>query len=86
MFLRRANKNISKQPCTRCSILRMYFSAILLLIIIYIVAGDKVSVLSFVDKEVGVYIVFGIGGLVFIYRFIEWYFFLREQKKIDQAG
>ena len=80
MFLNRRNKSSSKQPCTRCSILRLYFGAILLLVVTYIVMGDKVSYLSFVNKETGVFLVFGFGGLIFLYRIFEWYFFLREKK------
>ncbi len=86
MFLRRVKNNINKQSCTRCAILRMYFSAIFVLIVLYIVAEDKVSYLSFVNKQVGVYFVFGLGGLVLIYRVLEWYFFLREPRKSDQAS
>ena len=80
MFLNRRNKSSSKQPCTRCSILRLYFGAILLLIVTYIVMGDKVSYLSFVNKETGVFLVFGFGGVIFLYRIFEWYFFLRDSK------
>ena len=82
MFLKRAKKNVGKQPCTRCSILRLYFSAVLLLVLVYIVMGDKVSYLSFFNKETGVYIVFGFGGIVFLYRVLEWYFYLRERKNL----
>ena len=80
MFLNRRNKSSSKQPCTRCSILRLYFGAILLLVVVYIVMGDNVSYLSFVNKETGVYLVFGFGGVIFLYRLFEWYFFLRDSK------
>ena len=82
MFFRRINKNVGKQPCTRCSILRMYFSAIVLLVVVYVLIGDKVSYLSFVNKETGVYIIFSFGGIVFLYRVLEWFFFLRPQKKV----
>ena len=85
MFLNRRNKSSSKQACTRCSILRFYFAAILLLVIIYIVMGDKVSYLSFVNKETGVYLVFGFGGLIFLYRMFEWYFFLKDSEKQDPS-
>ena len=80
MFLNRRNKSSGKQPCTRCSILRLYFGAILLLVVTYIVMGDKVSYLSFVNKETGVFLVFGFGGVIFVYRIFEWYFFLRDSK------
>ena len=82
MFLNRSNKSASKQPCTRCSILRLYFSAILLLVVLYVVLGDNISYLSFVDKETGVYVVFGFGGIVFVYRLLEWYLFLRKENDL----
>ena len=85
MFLNRRNKSSRKQACTRCSILRLYFSAILLLIVLYIVMGDKVSYLSFVNKETGVYLVFGFGAVIFLYRIFEWYFFLKESKNHDPS-
>ena len=85
MFLNRRNKISSKQACTRCSILRFYFSAILLLVVLYIVMGDKLSYLSFVNKETGVYLVFGFGGLIFLYRIFEWYFILKDSKNHDQG-
>lgn len=80
VFLSRTNKTGSKQGCTRCSILRLYFSAILLLVVMYILVGDKVSYFSFVTKETGVYLVFSLGALVSIYRIGEWYFVLRGSK------
>jgi len=83
VFFNRTNKSQNKQPCTRCSILRLYFSAIFLLVIIYVLFGEKVSYLSFVNKITGVYIVFGFGGIVLLYRVIEWYFFLKEPRKSD---
>ena len=82
MFLNRSNKSASKQPCTRCSILRLYFAAILLLVVLYVVLGDNISYLSFVDKETGVYVVFGFGGIVFVYRLLEWYLFLRKENDL----
>ena len=85
MFLNRRNKSSSKQPCTRCSILRFYFAAVLSLVVIYMVMGDKVSYLSFVNKETGVYLVFGFGGVVFLYRIFEWYFFLKDPKNHDTS-
>ena len=84
MFLSRTNKSPSKQPCTRCSILRLYFAAILLLVVMYILVGDKVSYFSFVTKETGVYVVFTFGAFVSVYRVAEWYLILRQQKKTDQ--
>ncbi len=68
----------------RCSILRLYFSAILLLVVIYLVVGENVSYLSFVNKETGVYLVFIFGVVVFMYRFIEWYFFIKKSNKFDR--
>ena len=47
--------------------------------------GDKVSYLSFVNKETGVYLVFGFGGVVFLYRIFEWYFFLKDPKNHDTS-
>ena len=64
----------------------MYFSAILLLVIMYVLIGENVSYLSFVTKETGVYLVFSLGSLVFLYRVFEWYFFLKDPKKRDQNG
>ena len=80
MFLRRTNKIPNKQPCARCSILRLYFSAVVLLVVMYILLGDKVSYFSFVNKQTGVYVVFILGALVSIYRVLEWYFVLREPR------
>ena len=83
MFLNRTNKSSGKQPCMRCSILRLYFSAILLLVVVYLVVGENVRYLSFVNKETGVYLVFSFGALIFLYRFLEWYFFIKKPKKSD---
>ena len=72
MFLKRVRSKVSgKEPCTRCSILRLYFSAIFVLIVIAILAGDKVNYLSFVNKETGVYVVFAFGLVVSVYRILE---------------
>ena len=57
-----------------------FFSAIFLLIVIYILVGDKVSYFSFVTKETGVYVVFTFGALVSVYRIAEWYLILRDKK------
>jgi hypothetical protein len=83
VFLKRTNKVAGKQPCARCSILRLYFSAILLIVVASILVGDKVSYLSFVNKQTGVYVVFSFGAIVSLYRILEWYFFLREPKQSD---
>ena len=80
MFLRRSNKKLGKQACTRCSILRLYFSSIFLLVVTYFLVGDKVSYFSFVTKETGVYVVFSFGAAVSLYRILEWYFILRDTK------
>ena len=86
MFLKRNDKTIKKEKCTRCSILRLYFSAILLLIVIYFVVGENISILSFVNKNTGVYVVFSLGTLVVLYRVIEWHFFIRGSKKFDKMN
>ena len=81
MFLKRTpRKTVEKQPCTRCSILRLYFSAIFLLVVIAVVAGDRVSYLAFVNKETGAYLVLIFGSLVALYRVLEWYFVYRTPK------
>ena len=86
MFLNRRNKSSSRQPCTRCSILRLYFGAIFLLVVTYLVMGDKVRYLSFVNKETGVFLVFAFGVVISLYRIFEWYFFLRSDKKQDPSA
>ena len=81
MFLRRTKaKTVKKEPCTRCSILRLYFSAIIVIAAVAIMAGDKASVLSFVNKVTGVYLVLVFGLLVSLYRIFEWYFVYRKPK------
>jgi hypothetical protein len=59
----------------------MYFSAVLLIILIGIFAGDRLQYLKFVNKETGAYLVFIFGGMVSIYRITEWYFVYRKPHK-----
>ena len=56
------------------------------MVVVYILVGEKFSYFSFVNKETGVYLVFGLGGIVFLYRLLEWYFFLKTSKNYDQTG
>jgi hypothetical protein len=80
VFIRRAKGKSGKQPCARCSILRMYFATIFLLVVVGVLAGDKTRYFSFVNKETGVYLVFTFGALVSMYRILEWYFVYRRPK------
>ena len=53
----------------------------------YIAAvGENISILSFVNKNTGVYVVFSLGTLVVLYRVIEWHFFIRGSKKFDKMN
>ena len=85
MFINRSKSigigtNKSTKGCLRCSILRMFFSAVFLLIVVGVIGGDKVSYLSFVTKETGAYLVLFIGLLIALYRVLEWYFIYRNPK------
>ena len=74
------SKRVSKKPCARCSIIRLYLLSVLTIILIGIFAEDKAFYIQKIDKLMLVYIIFSFGFMLTFYKIFEWIFFIKKSK------
>ena len=66
--------DVKATPCERCRIIRSFIMFVIMLVLLALVAGDKLAYLNFLDAEFFATMIMVIGGVGFIVKLVHWKF------------
>ena len=75
--------DVKAVPCERCRIIRSFIIFVLMLVLLALVAGDKLVYLSFLNAEFFATIIMVVGGIGFIVKLVFWKFVSRSDNNTD---
>ena len=73
--------DVKAVPCERCRIIRSFIMFVIMLVLLALVAGDKLAHLNFLDAEFFATMIIVGGGFGFIIKVVYWRFFNRSDIK-----
>ena len=75
--------DVKAVPCERCRIIRSFIMFVIMLVLLALVAGDKLAYLNFLDAEFFAALIMIVGGIGFICKLLYWKFFGRADARTD---
>ena len=75
--------DVKAVPCERCRIIRSFIMFVIMLVLLALVAGDKLAYLNFLDAEFFATMIMVIGGVGFIVKLAYWKFVSRSDTETD---
>ena len=75
--------DVKAVPCERCRIIRSFIMFVIMLVLLALVAGDKLAYLDFLDAEFFAALIMVVGVIGFIFKLVYWKFFSRTDAKKD---
>ena len=73
--------DVKAVPCERCRIIRSFIMFVVMLVLLALVAGDKLAYLNFLDAEFFATLILTFGGVGFVVKFIYWKLRSRSGRK-----
>ncbi len=65
-------KNVPEGPCYTCRLIRSFIMATVMLIILGLVASDKLYLLTFISTDLVAMIILVSGLILFLFKFWQW--------------
>ena len=65
-------KNVSEGPCFACRLIRSFIMATVMLIILGLVASDKLHLLTFISTDLIAIIILVSGLILFLFKLWQW--------------
>ena len=75
--------DVKAVPCERCRIIRSFIMFVIMLVLLALVAGDKLAYLNFLNAEFFAAMIMFVGGIGFIIKLVYWKFFSRSDTETD---
>ena len=75
--------DVKAVPCERCRIIRSFIMFVIMLVLLALVAGDKLTYLQFLDAEFFAALIVVAGGAGFIVKLVYWRFFSHADTEKD---
>ena len=75
--------DVKAVPCERCRIIRSFITFVIMLVLLALVADDKLAYLSFLNAEFFAALIMVVGGIGFILKLVYWKFFSQSDTKTD---
>ncbi len=66
-------KNVSKGPCFACKVIRSFILASIMLLVLGLLATDKMHHLNFITTELIAVIILCAGSLLFLFKLWVWF-------------
>ena len=70
-------KNVPQGPCFACKVIRSFIFAAVMILILGLLASEKMHYLTFITTELIAILIFILGSLVFLFKLWIW---LKERK------
>ena len=67
--------DVKAVPCERCRIIRSFILFVIMLVLLALVAGDKLAYLQFLDANFFAALIMVVGGVGLIVKLVYWKFF-----------
>ena len=65
-------KNASEGPCFTCRLIRSFIMATVMLIVLGLVASDRLHLLTFVSTNLIAGLILGFGLILFLFKLLQW--------------
>ena len=75
--------DVKALPCERCRIIRSFIMFVFMLVLLAVVAGDKLTYLNFLDAKFFATLIMVVGVLGFIVKLVYWRFSIQIDAKRD---
>ena len=75
--------DVKAVPCERCRIIRSFIMFVIMLVLLALVAGDKLAYLNFLNAEFFAAMIMVVGGIGFIIKLVYWKFFSQSDTEKD---
>ena len=75
--------DVKAVPCERCRIIRSFIMFVIMLVLLALVAGDKLAYLQFLDAELFATLIMIVGIIGFIGKLVHWKLFSQTGSKTD---
>ena len=75
--------DVKAVPCERCRIIRSFIMFVFMLVLLALVAGDKLTYLNFLDAEFFAALIMIVGGVGFIFKLVYWKYLSQADAKTD---
>ena len=75
--------DVKAVPCERCRIIRSFIMFVIMLVLLALVAGDKLAYLNFLDAKFFATIIMVVGGLGLIVKLVYWKLSNQTDTKTD---
>ena len=75
--------DVKALPCERCRIIRSFIMFVIMLVLLALVAGDKLTYLNFLDAKFFATMIMVVGGVGFIFKLVYWKLFNQAGTKTD---
>ena len=75
--------DVKALPCERCRIIRSFIMFVFMLVLLALVAGDKLAYLNFLDAEFFAALIMVVGVVGFIVKLVYWRFSIQVDAKRD---
>ena len=70
-------KNVPQGPCFACKVIRSFIMAAVMILVLGLLASEKMHYLTFITTELIAILIFILGSLVFLFKLWIW---LKERK------
>ena len=75
--------DVKAMPCERCRIIRSFIVFVIMLVLMALVAGDKLTYLNFLDAEFFAAVIIIVGSIGFIVKLLHWKFYNQSDTETD---
>lgn len=75
--------DVKAVPCERCRIIRSFIMFVFMLVLLALVAGNKLTYLNFLDAEFFAALIMIVGGVGFIFKLVYWKYLSQADAKTD---
>ena len=75
--------DVKAVPCERCRIIRSFILFVIMLVLLALVAGDKLVHLNFLNADFFAALIMIAGGFGFIVKLLHWKFYSQSDAETD---
>ena len=75
--------DVKAMPCERCRIIRSFILFVIMLVLLALVAGDKLAYLDFLNAEFFAALIIIVGGIGFFVKLLQWKLYSQSDTKTD---
>ena len=75
--------DVKAVPCERCRIIRSFIMFVIMLVLLALIAGDRLAYLNFLNAEFFAALIMVVGGIGFVIKLVYWKILSRSNTETD---